>query len=113
MNETTVPEFTSRIKNSTEKNAKCLKIRDHDNDDINVKLFNLHVSSDLACKPRFVVVSQNPWSVFEYVVPPSEIKYIIDLFKKKYNAHQCIGFKGENFHVGLTKSRWTNICRRL
>ena len=40
MNETIVPEFTSRIKNSTEKIAICLKIRDNDNDDINVKLFN-------------------------------------------------------------------------
>jgi hypothetical protein len=45
----------------------------------------------LACKPRFVGVSKDPWSVFEYVVPPSEIKYIIDLFKKNYNVHQCIG----------------------
>ena len=42
-------------------------------------------------KMGFVVVSQDPWSVFEYVVPPSEIKYIIDLFKKKYNVHHCIG----------------------
>jgi hypothetical protein len=41
MNETIVPELTSKIKNSTEKNAICLKIRDHDNDDINVKLCNL------------------------------------------------------------------------
>ncbi len=48
MNETIVPEFTSRIKNFTEKIAICLKICEHDNDDINVKLFNFLVSSDLA-----------------------------------------------------------------